>query len=119
MTGPRLANNEGTLYMIYGMDFSVRVHGNPSIRSDERLPSKAWALGVTAYATTHGATWARRVAGMGGKEAREFLSSCMGFPGTAAHWALNPCVRGRYIQVSDCIWRIAVGCHTVQGHPVW
>ena len=82
MAGPHVANNEGVRYMIYGMDFSARLHGNPSLGSSELLPSDAWAIGVTAYATTHGATWARRVAGMEGKEAREFLSSCMGFPGS-------------------------------------
>jgi hypothetical protein len=83
LAGPAVANNEGVRYMIYGMDFSARLHGNPSIVAEELLPPKAWAVGVTAYGTTHGATWARRVAAMAPPVARAFLSSCMGFPGSA------------------------------------
>ena len=82
LAGPAVANNEGVRYTIYGMDFSSRLHGNPSLAAEEPLPNKAWAMGVTAYGTTHGATWAHRVAAMAPPQAREFLSSCMGFPGS-------------------------------------
>jgi len=53
---------------VYLCDFSFRHHSNPMgqrAAPDEgppRLPPSAWAIRVTPYATTHGATWWGRIA---------------------------------------------------------
>ena len=78
---PCALEGEGVRVQCYAIDYSKRWHGNGCL-GEVGLPDHAWVIRVTAYATTSGATWARRISKMKGREAREFLSSCMGLPGS-------------------------------------
>ena len=68
--------------LVYAIDYSGQWHGNGCLGSTG-LPPSVWVIRVTAYATTHGATWAKRIAKMPAGQARAFLQSCMGMPGSA------------------------------------
>lgn len=78
---PSVAEGEGVRVLCYAIDYSGTWHGNGS-EGHESLPPDAWVIRATAYATTHGATWAKRVSCMKELSAREFLRSCMGLPGS-------------------------------------
>ena len=82
LLAPAVQMGEGVRCVCYALDFSKEWHGNPSGEGGRALPPDAWALRCTAYATAHGATWAERIRSMRPSEARHFLRSCMGMPGS-------------------------------------
>jgi hypothetical protein len=66
---------------IYSTDFSMEYHGNPMRGTDTPLKRDAWAIRLTPYATTHGATWAERVRQMPKERAWQFLGVLAGLTG--------------------------------------
>ena len=79
---PHVPEGEGVRVACYAIDYSGTWHGNGRIGTTP-LPPHAWVIRVTAYATTHGATWAKRISKMDPVQACRFLRSCMGMPGSA------------------------------------